>query len=202
MFEIRACDERGHYRRGMTPRDAAADNGADAEDATAEVETGRRGQRLICDGWFASHADSGTPGPHTHLRTSDGQDPVLHTDQVPNFVEALTVVAKRIDRMWTEQGDEYAATVVLRSPDPQDADVIRQRHIDHLRFMQGVADNLPEVTRLLSKAESTDEALANIGALLGVEEADVMYRLARFNMLGLTRAAYERRLRLLDEPEA
>lgn len=174
--EIRSFVEPDQYRRGMTPQDAAAENGADAEDATADVETGRRGQRLICEGWFASHADSGTPGPHIHLRTSDGHDPVLRTDQVPNFVEALTVVAERIDRVWTVQGDDYAANVVLRSPDPQDREVIRQTHIDHLRFAQRVADNLPEVTRLLAQAESTDEALVNIGALLGVEEAEVMHR--------------------------
>ena len=144
------------------------------------METGRRDQWLICEGWFASHADSGTPGPHLHLRTSDGQEPVLRTDQVPNLAEALTVVATRIDRMWALHGDEYAEKVVLRSPDPQD----------------------PEVTRLLARAASTDEALISIGALLGVAEAEVMYRLARVDMLSLTRAAYERRVRLLDESEA
>lgn len=183
----------------MTPHDAEDESGAEA---TAAVETGRRSQWLICEGWFASHADSGTPGPHIHLRTSDGHDPVLRTDQIPDLVDALTTVAKRIDRMWMEQGDEYAANVVLRSPDPNDPEVIRHARIDHLRFTQRVTDNLPEVTRLLVQAESTDEALVNIGALLGVEEPEVMYRLARFDMLSLTRAAYERRLQLLNEPDA
>lgn len=184
----------------MTLDDAAPDDGSDAE-ATAAVETGRRDQWLICEGWFASHADGGTPGPHIHLRTSDGQDPVLRTDQVPNLAEALTVVAKRVDRMWAVQGDEYAENVVLRSPDPQDPEVIRQRRVDHMRFTQRVADNLPEVTRLLARAAGADEALITIGALLGVEEAEVMVRLARFDLLSLTRAAYERRRQLLDEPE-
>lgn len=183
----------------MTPADAANDDA----DARAEIETGRRGQRLICEGWFASHADSGTPGPHIHLRTSDRQALVLRTDQVSNLVEALGVVAERIDRAWAEEGEEYAENVVLRAPDPQDPDVIRRAHVGHMRFMQSVADNLPEVARLLPTAETTDEALASIGALLGVEEGEVMYRLARFDMLGLTRAAYERRIQLLDEqPEA
>jgi hypothetical protein len=150
----------------MTPRDAAGNGSADEEDAVAEIETGRRGQRLICEAWFASHADSGTPGPHIHLRTSDRRALVLRSDQIPNLMEALSVVAERIARQWAEEGDEYAENVVLQSPDPQDPDVVRRMHVHHMRFMQRVAENLPEVTRLLSTAESTDEALASIAPLL------------------------------------
>jgi hypothetical protein len=128
---------------------------------------------------------------------------VLRTDQVPSFVRALTRVADRIDRLWATDGDEYAQEVVLRAPDPQDPAVIRQEHVDHMRFMQQVADNLPEVTRLLAQASSTDEALVGIGALLGVKEAEVMWRLARFDMLALTRAGYETRARrLAEDPDA
>lgn len=181
---------------------SAAEDGTDAEEATATVETGRRGQRLICEGWFASHADSGTPGPHVHLRTSDGQDPVLRTDQVAGLAEALSVVAERIERMWEVDGAEYAEKVVLRSPDPQDPEVSRQRNLQRLRFTQRLSENLPELIRLLTHASSTDEALVDIGALLGVDEAEVMVRLARFDLLTLTSAATERRLHLLAEPEA
>jgi hypothetical protein len=120
---------------------------------------------------------------------------------VPNFVKALSLVSERIDRMWAVDGDRYAEDVVLRSPDPQDPAVVRRRQAEHLTFTQRIADNLPDVIRLLTQAASTDEALIDIAALLGVEEAEVMYRLARFDMLTLTRAAYERRLQLLDEPE-
>jgi len=185
----------------MGLHDAAAEDGSDAEEAAAAVETGRRGQQLICEGWFASHADSGTPGPHVHLRTSDGQDPVLRTDQVPSFAAALSVVAERIDRLWEAEGAAYAEDVVLRSPDPQDPEIRRQRYLERLRFTQRLAENLPEVMRLLTQASSTDEALIDIGALLGVDEAEVMVRLARFDLLTLTRAATERRLRLLAEPD-
>jgi len=181
----------------MTPLGPA--DGDSADEATASVETGRRNQRLICEGWFASHADSGTPGPHVHLRTSDGHDPVLRTDQVPAFSRAVTVVADRIDRLWATDGDQYAEEVVLRSPDPQDPGVLRQDRVDHLRFVQQVADHLPEVTRLLAQASSTDEALVSIGALLGTDEGEVMWRLARFDMLALTQAASERRERLLQD---
>jgi len=186
----------------MRPDDSAPEDRTDAEEAAAAVETGRRGQRLICEGWFASHADSGTPGPHVHLRTSDGQDPVLRTDQVPGLAEALSVVAERIERMWEADGAEYAEKIVLRSPDPQDPEVSRQRNLERLRFTQRLAENLPEVIRLLTRASSTDEALVDIGALLGVDEAEVMVRLARFDLLTLTSAATERRLHLLAEPEA
>ena len=120
----------------MRPDGSAPEDGTDAEEATAAVETGRRGQRLICEGWFASDADSGTPGPHVHLRTSDGQDPVLRTDQVAGLAEALPVVARRIERMWEVDGAEYAEKVVLRSPDPQDLGVSRQRNLERLRLTQ------------------------------------------------------------------
>ena len=186
----------------MRPHGSTPEDESDAEEATAAVETGRRGQRLICEGWFASHADSGTPGPHIHLRTSDGQDPVLRSDQVPELAEALSVVAERIERMWEVDGAEYAENVVLRSPDPQDSEVSRHRHLERLRFTQRIAENLPEVVRLLTQASSTDEALVDIGALLGVDEAEVMVRLARFDLLSLTCAATERRLHLLAEAEA
>ena len=163
------------------------------EDPVAVVETGRRGQRLVCEGWFASHADSGTPGPHVHLRTSDQRDAVLRTDQVPAFVDALELVAGRIDRRWDADGDRYAADVVLRAPDPQDPEVARQQQLARLRFEQAVADALPEVVRLLLEASSTDEALVGIGRLLGVDEAVVMVGLARFDLLSTTRPASERR---------
>ena len=182
----------------MTPTDADAD-GTDDE-ASVAIETGRLDQRLICEGWFASHADSGTPGPHLHLRTSDREALVLRTDQVPSVVSALTTVAERIERLWVTDGDQYAADVVLRSPDPQDPRVVAQRRKDRLRFTQAVFDNLTDVLRLLTEATSTDEALVSIGALLGVDEAEVMVALARFNLLTLTRPATERRLNELAEP--
>lgn len=173
----------------------------DEDDASKDVETGRRGQRLIVEGWFASHADSGTPGPHIHLRTSDRQDPVLRTNQVPSLITALKTVAERIDAMWVTHGDQYAADVVLRSPDPQDPGVVQQRFLERLAFTQAVHDNLPEVLRLLTEAANTDEALINIAALLNVEETDVMVGLARFDLLTLTRPATERRLGQLGEAE-
>jgi hypothetical protein len=185
----------------MTPRDGDSADQSDALDPTAAVTTGRRGQRLVCEGWFASHADSGTPGPHVHLRTSDGQDAVLRTDQVPHLVEALTAVAERIERSWAVEGAAYAERVVNQSPDPEDPDIVRRRQVERLRFTQRLAENLPEVSRLLTEASSTDEALAAVAALLGVDEVEVMVRLARFDLLALTRPATERRLQLLAEAD-
>ncbi len=170
------------------------------DDAVVAVETGRRGQRLICEGWFASHADSGTPGPHLHLRTSDAETPVLRTDQLPHLIAALTTVAERIDRLWTTDGDQYAVEIILRGPDPQDPSVIRQRHHAQLSLTQAVHENVHEVMRLLIEAPSTDEALTNIGALLNIDEVDVMVALARFDLLTLTRPATERRLQVLADP--
>ncbi|MGZ5416779.1 MAG: hypothetical protein ACXWDI_06345 [Nocardioides sp.] len=126
---------------------------------------------------------------------------MLRTDQLPTLIAALTTVAERIDRLWAIDGDQYAAEVVLRAPDPQDPRAIKQRHRERLRLTQAVHDNLPEVMRLLIEASSTDEALINIAALLNFDEVDVMGGLARFDLLTLTRPATERRLRILAEPE-
>ncbi len=49
---------------------------------------------------MASNADGGTPGPHVHLSTNDGVDPVLKTSQIPDLVNALQTVGGRIDRLW------------------------------------------------------------------------------------------------------
>lgn len=182
----------------MTPSDQS-DDGGDG-DAYVAIETGRRGQRLICEGWFASHGDGGTPGPHLHLRTSNREAMVLRTDQVPAVISALETVAERIERKWAIDGDQYAADVVLRHPDPQDPHVVAQRRQDRLRFTQAVRDNIANVTRLLTEANSTDEALVSIAALLGVDEVVVMAGLAQFDLLALTRPATERRLNLLSEP--
>lgn len=180
----------------MSPTDADHGDSPD-EDARVSVDTGRRGQRLICEGWFASHADSGTPGPHVHLRTSDAEDAVIRTDQLPNVVAALTTVAGRIDRQWVSEGDHYAAEVILRAPDPQDAGVAEERRRRGLRFTQAVQDNLADVTRLIVEATSTDEALVNVASLLDLDEGAVMVGLARFDLLSLTRPATEKRLEIL-----
>jgi PAS domain-containing protein len=181
----------------MPAHEPSDDDDQDGRDAVVTVETGRAGQRLVCEGWLASHADSGTPGPHVHLRTSDGEPPVLRTDQLPVFVAALTTVAERVDHLWETEGDGYAAEVVLRSPDPQDPRVAHERARNRLRFTQAVLDNLSDVMRLLTEATSTDEALVAAATLLGVDEAEVMVGLARFDLLTLTRPATERRLREL-----
>jgi hypothetical protein len=173
----------------------------DADDATELVETGRRGQRLVVEGWFASHGDGETPGPHVHLRTTDQHDPVLRTDQVPELITALSAVAGRIESSWASCGEQYATDVVLQAPDPQDPEVIKQQSLGRLRFNQGVLDNLPDVVRLVSEASSTDEAVTNIAALLHVDPADAMIELARFDLLTLTRPATKRRLRILADSE-
>jgi hypothetical protein len=172
------------------------------DDSHVAIDTGRRGQRLVLEGWFASHADSGTPGPHVHLRTSDGETAVVRTDQVPRLIESLTKVARRIDDQWATHGDSYAAEVVLHSPDPQDPIVAEEQRQKRLRFTQAVLDNLAEVMRRLTDAASTDEALISVAALLQVDEVDVMGGLARFDLLTLTQPATERRLAAMEKDQA
>lgn len=55
------------------------------------------------------------------------------------------------------------------------------------------------MVHLLLLVDSTDEALASIAALLGTDEVDVMIRLARFDLLAMTRPATNRRVRVIDD---
>ena len=79
------------------------------KDATASMETGIHGQVLKIDGWFASHADTGRPGPHVHLSDagSSMRGAVLKTSQIPELIECLNLVTERIDRQWEREGDDY-----------------------------------------------------------------------------------------------
>ena len=159
--------------------------GEDDGSASASVRTGRRGQWLNADGWIASHADSGTPGPHVRVNTNDRQDAVLKTSQVPGFVAALTRVAERIDRMWAEgAGDGYPF-----GPDHNDPAVIRQQRIQELDFFERLQTRLPEVVAVLLAAEEHHAASAEIAELLGVDELAVEHRLRKVNLFGFTRVA-------------
>ena len=164
-----------------------ADDGLGEDDgsATARVRTGRHGQWLDADGWIASHADSGTPGPHVHVSTNDRQNAVLKTSQVPGFVAALTRVAGRIDRQWADgAGDDYPF-----GPDHNDPAVIRQERIAELEFFELLHARLPEVVALLFGAEEHHAASAGIAELLGVDERAVERRLRGVDLFGFTRVA-------------
>jgi hypothetical protein len=168
------------------------------EEAVARIESGVRGRPLIVEGWFACHADHGTPGPHIHLRTSDTGEMVIRTDQIPDLIEALSLVAERIERLWEADGAEYTEEVLSHSADPYDPDVIRQRTIRELDFLDRVAAHGPELIQRLTDADSTDEALDAAILLLDVNEVDA-FRLARFDLLTLTRASSEARAKKLAE---
>ena len=163
------------------------------------MDTGVRNQRLIVEGWFASHADKGTPGPHVHLRTSDRRDAVLKTDQIPELIDIVTVVGRRIEQLWTSDGQQYTHDVLRHSPDPNNPETIRRERIKYLELTEKLSARMPEVVALVQAAESTDEALASVAALLDADEVDVMIRLARFDLLSLTRPAGEARRRTLTE---
>ncbi len=168
----------------------------DHGDAHASLETGIRDQWLNIGGWFASHADTGTPGPHVHLGTNDGRDPVLKTNQIPELVAALTRVAERIDRLWETDGAEYPFG---DEPDDNDPAVIKRRRIADLELHDRVAANVSEVLALITQAENSDDAMGPVGALLGVDDIQALARLSRFSLFTLTRGAQAARTRTLAE---
>jgi hypothetical protein len=111
---------------------------------------------------------------------------------------ALNVVAGRIERLWESDGAEYTDTTISLSPDPYDPDEIRRRAINELEFHAKVVAHLPELLPLLTEAESTDEAIDSAALLLDVDEVEV-FRLARFDLLSLTRPARALRAKKLAD---
>jgi len=82
------------------PSDGSAQADDDESlDAWAAVPIGVRGQHLILEGWFASHADSGRPGPHVALRLSASTLlPVCAAAADPSDSAAAVAAALGIDK--------------------------------------------------------------------------------------------------------
>ncbi len=170
------------------------------DDACASMHTGVHGQRLAIDGWFASHADSGRPGPHVRLVAHGYTDVVLKTSQIPELVECLELVAERIDRKWEREGEEYVQTYFGDAPDDNDPAVIRQRRIERLELDDMVASHITEIVELIVGAADIHEATDAVAALLGVDPLAIQLHLLRYSLFGLSRgsrAAQAQKLRQL-----
>jgi hypothetical protein len=187
---------RREYRPGMSSEGPASKQEPEDEDAQAALDTGIRDQRLVVSGWFASHADSGTPGPHVHLSTNDRQNPVLKTSQIPELVAALNLVGGRIDRMWETEGAENPYG---DAPDDNDPAVIRQRRIDHLVLLDNLRAHFPEISEILLRSDDLHDASTAIAPLLGIDETEVEYRLNSINLFAMTRTPSEARTKKLAD---
>lgn len=152
------------------------------------MQTGIDGQVLNIDGWFASHADSGTPGPHVRLVANGINGAVLKTSQIPELIECLNLVAERIDRLWEQEGDEYPFG---DAPDDNDPAVIRQRRIDHLVLLQNLRTHFSEIAEILLRSQDMHDASTAIAPLLGIDEMEVTYRLNSINLFAMTRSPSE-----------
>ncbi len=169
-------------------------------EATATMLTGIEGQTLVLDGWFASHADCGRPGPHVHLSdaNSEMRGAVLKTSQVPELIECLELVTARIEDQWRNEAEEYLQDFPA-APDPNDPEVVRQRRIEHLECLDKLAAHFAEVGKILSESEDLHVASARIAALIDLTEEDVEGRLHRVNLFSLTQAASRHRAAELEE---
>jgi hypothetical protein len=171
------------------------------QDATATITTGIHGQVLNINGWFASHADTGRPGPHIHLSTggsSNMRGAVLRTSQVPELVDCLNLVAERIDKQWERHGDDFLRTFG-DEPDDNDPAVIRQRRVDHLLLNQQIAAHITEIVDLVVQADDIHDATESIAALLDVDEMALQVHLQNFSLFGLTRATRAAQVEQLQE---
>jgi hypothetical protein len=160
------------------------------EDATARMETGVYGQFLNINGWFASHADTNTPGPHVRLVANGINGAVLKTSQIPELIECLNLVADRIDRQWERDGDAFTRGFG-DAPDDNDPAVIRERRIDHLVLLQNLRTHFSEIAEILLRSQDMHDASTAIAPLLGIDEMEVTYRLNSINLFAMTRTPSE-----------
>ena len=171
------------------------------EDAAARISTGVRGQTLVIEGWFASHADKNAPGPHVRLGAIGrdvGGHAVLKTSQIPELIACLELVAARIDRQWDRDGDDF-----LRdfgdAPDENDPAVVRKRRKDHMVFLNKLHAHFAEVADILLRADTSHDASAAIAPLIGVDEDEVEVRLRSVNLFSLTGTATAARAEMLKD---
>ena len=183
-----------HTVHGMSNEEPGEDR--DTGDAQVALWTGIRDQRMVVSGWFASHADSGTRGPHVHLSTNDRATPVLRTSQIPDLVDALHVVGERIDRLWETDGADYPFG---DAPDDNDPAVIRQRRIDQLVLLQNLREHFSEIAEILLRSQDMHDASAAIAPLLGLDELEVTHRLNNINLFAMTRTPSEAGARKLAD---
>jgi hypothetical protein len=177
-------------------RSYGIDEANEHDDATASMPTGVHGQILHIDGWFASHADSGTRGPHVRLVADGVNGAVLKTSQVPELVECLDLVAGRIDRLWDRHGADYPFG---DAPDDNDPAVIRQRRIDQLVLLQRLRTHFLEIADILLRSQDMHDASAAIAPLLGIDETEVTFRLNSINLFAMTRIPSEATARELAD---
>ena len=171
-------------------RNYGIEEAKDHEDATAIMTTGVKGQVVRINGWFASHADSGTPGPHVRLVAKGNNGAVLKTSQVPEFIECVSLVAERIDRQWERDGEEYLRNFG-DAPDDNDPAVQRDRRIAHLVLLQNLRTHFSQIAEILLQAQDMHDASSAIAPLLGIEEMEVTYRLNGINLFAMTRTPSE-----------
>jgi len=161
------------------------DEAQEHEDAIASMETGVNGQALSINGWFASHADTGTPGPHVRLVANGVNGAVLKSSQIPELIDCLNLVADRIDRQWERDGEEF-----LRdfgdAPDDNDPAVVRERRINHLVLLQNLRTHFSEIAEILLRSVDMHDASTAIAPLLGIDEMEVPYRLNSVNLFAMT----------------
>lgn len=160
------------------------------------MQTGVYGQVLNINGWFASHADTGTPGPHVRLVANGRDGAVLRTSQVPELIECLDLVAERIDRQWERQGDEYVQGFG-EAPDDNDPAVIRERRIDDLVLLEDLRTHFAEIVEILLRSDDMHDASTAIAPLPGIDEMEVTHRLNSINLFATTGVPSEARAKEL-----
>ena len=120
----------------------------------------------------------------------------------------------RCESAWTNSGP-VTACPGLRRPRPahgegflaayddwiddNDPEVIRQRRIGQLDFLDRLRKHFSQVAAILVEADDIHAASAAIAPLLGVDEVEVEIRLNNISLFALTRSASAARAEMLRE---
>ncbi|MFC0625737.1 hypothetical protein [Kribbella deserti] len=125
---------------------------------------------------------------------------MIRTSEIPAIARDLATVGERIDALWVRDGEQYVDEVMRHAPDPDQPDEIRRRKIERLEMFQRIGDQLPQVIEAILAADSTDEAITAVSALIDEpDDAKVLVFLSDIDLFAFTAAARANGRKKLDE---
>ena len=153
------------------------------QDSYANVESGVDRQRVILEGWLASLADGGKPGPHVSIRPDAERRIVVRADRIDELIGELVRVRDRIVETWEHLPESDRSDLEGRA-------LLAARHRarldqDRRLFYDRLAERLDAVAVVLSTPMTPKEAARAVATELGLAEEQVLPFVTKIDLLAL-----------------
>jgi hypothetical protein len=154
------------------------------QDPYASIDSGVERQRVILEGWVASLADGGNPGPHVSMRPGGAAHIVVHAGRIAELIAELARVRDRIVETWDDLPASEKSELEERAMDaPRNRARIDQ---DRSLFYDRLAERLGAVAAAMSSAPlSPKAAVSALADELGLEEPQVLPFATQVDLLAL-----------------